>query len=144
VGAFNVVVVGVEACGHLEDDGVFSLVRLGAQRGGEVEDVVVYGALEFTQGRDEGGFRVVLLCSYVSRASSTLGCPGAEPRLPSRAVQPATEMGFLTGELAGGIMTKRAAQRAWSDESSQRAQCFEIRGKGVSSAKVLRDHVKLW
>jgi hypothetical protein len=105
---------------------------------------VVYGALEFTQGRDEGGFRVVLLCSYVSRASSTLGCPGAEPRLPSRAVQPATEMGFLTGELAGGIMTKRAAQRAWSDESSQRAQCFEIRGKGVSSAKVLRDHVKLW
>ena len=48
MGAFNVVVVGVEACGHLDDDGVFSLVRLGAQRGGEVEDVVVYGALEFT------------------------------------------------------------------------------------------------
>lgn len=58
MGAFDVVVVARNAF----------FFRRGAQRGGEVEDVVVYGALELAQSRDEGGFRVVLLSGYVSHA----------------------------------------------------------------------------
>jgi hypothetical protein len=48
-------------------------------------------------------------------------CPGAGPRLQSQAVQPATTTGILTGELAGGIMTKQAAQRAWRHAVGERS-----------------------
>lgn len=96
VGAFDVVVAG---------NALF--VRRGAQRGGEVEHVVVYGALELAQGRDEGGFRVVLLSGYVSHA--------LRPRLCDNMWTATSERRVLTGELAGGIMTKQAAQRAWRD-----------------------------
>lgn len=115
VGALNLVVVVVVAAQPRKavdcsiDDAVLVLVgvavlvlvlvvRLGAQCRGEVEHVVVYGALELTQCRDEGGLRVLCAATSVKASATT------------------TVSAILTGELAGGIMTTTApgqAQLAW-------------------------------
>jgi hypothetical protein len=111
VGVDNaLIVVGVE-------------VGAGAQGGSEVEDVVVDGAVEVAQGGDEGGFGV-------------LDSAGASVIDGRRHVESSR---MLTGELAGGIMTRRA-QRVLDGRSQARpTRRFDVStSPAVAPAELVR------